>query len=109
MGFEIGDTLILKKSNRKGKRFMILMPNPKPHKHHFGAEPFDKGTFIDHKDEKLKKAWIARHKDDKNYNNPMSGIFYSRFLLWTEKTLGEAIKKLEKKHKVKIINKTGLK
>jgi hypothetical protein len=39
----------------------------------------------------------------------MSGIFYSRFLLWTEKTLGEAIKKLEKKHKVKIINKTGLK
>ena len=50
------DILILKNSNRKGKRFMILMPNPKPHKHHFGAKPFEKGTFIDHKDEKIKKA-----------------------------------------------------
>ena len=88
------DTLILKNSDRKGK--------------HFGAKPFDKGTFIDHKDEKLKKAWIARHKKDKNYNNPMSGIYYSRHLLWTEKTLEEAIKKLEKKDNIKIINKTKI-
>jgi len=99
------DTLILKNSERKGKRFVILMSKPKPHKHHFGAKPFDKGTYIDHKDDKIKKAWYARHKKDKNFNNKMSGIYYSRYLLWTEKTLEEAIKKLEKKDNIKIINK----
>jgi hypothetical protein len=96
------ETYILKKSDRKGKRFVIEMSKPKPHSHHFGALPFKKGTFIDHKDEKLKKAWIARHKNDKNFNNPMSGIYFSRFLLWNKPTLKESIKDVEKKLNVKI-------
>ena len=70
---------ILKKSNRKGKRFMIKIDNKN---YHFGALPFEKGTFIDHKNQKIKNAWIARHKDDKNYNNKKSGIYYSRHLLF---------------------------
>ena len=53
---------ILKKSNRKGKRFMIKIDNKN---YHFGALPFEKGTFIDHKNQKIKNAWIARHKDVK--------------------------------------------
>ena len=56
---------ILKRSDRKGKRFVIEMPEL-GHSHHFGALPFDKGTYIDHKNDKIKKAWIARHKGDKN-------------------------------------------
>ena len=95
------ETYILKRSTRKGKRFVIIMPQ-RNHQHHFGAIPFKKGTYIDHKDEKIKKAWEARHKKDKNYNNPHSGIYYSRYLLWTEPILKDAIKKLEKKDKVKI-------
>lgn len=98
-------TYILKKSNRKGKRFLLVMPEEK-HNHHFGAYPFDKGTFIDHKNEKIKKAWIARHKDDKNYNNKHSGIYYSRHLLWGDNTtLKENIKDLEKKDNIKITTK----
>ena len=96
------ETYILKKSDNKGKRFVIIMPNM-GHKHHFGALPFKKGTFIDHKDEKIKKAWEARHKKDRNYNNKHSGIYYSRFLLWGDHPdLKKNIKNLEKKDNIKI-------
>lgn len=93
------ETYILKKSDRKGKRFVIIMDGMK---HHFGALPFKKGTFIDHKDEKIKKAWEARHSVNKNWDNKHSSIYYSRMLLWTEPTLKEAIKKLQKKDNIKI-------
>ena len=92
---------ILKKSNRKGKRFMIRIDNKD---YHFGALPFEKGTFIDHKNQKIKNAWIARHKGDKNYNNKKSGIYYSRHLLWGDNTsLKKNIIDLEKKDNIKIL------
>ena len=54
---------------------------------------------------KKKEAWIARHKNDKNFNNKHSGIYHSRKLLWTEPTLKQAIKRYEKEHDVKIVMK----
>jgi len=97
------DTYILKKSNRKGKRFVMEMPSLK-HSHHFGSDVGK--TFIDHGDEKKKSAWIARHKQDKGWNNKHSGIYFSRYLLWGDsKNLNENIKSLEKKLNVKIIKK----
>jgi hypothetical protein len=94
------EVYILKKSNRKGKRYMIIMSDKMTH--HFGSDVGS--TFIDHKDEKKKKAWFARHRLDKNFYNKHSGIYHSRKLLWDEPTLKEAIKKYEKEHKVKIKN-----
>ena len=88
---------ILKKSNRKGKRFEIIMDD---HSHHFASDVGK--TFIDHKDEKKKDAWIQRHKGDNNYNSKHSGIYHSRKLLWSKPTLKEAIKEYEKEHGVKI-------
>ena len=70
------------------------------HSHHFGSSVGK--TFIDHQDEKKKAAWIARHKDDKNYNNIHSGIYHSRMLLWNKPTIKEALKDYEKRHKVKV-------
>jgi len=93
------DEYVLKTSGRKGKRYVITMPRY-GHAHHFGSSVGK--TFIDHQDEKKKKAWIARHKDDKGWNNPHSGIYHSRKLLWSEPTLKEAIKKYERYHNVKI-------
>tara|TARA_Y100000356_G_C11235498_1_gene277565 strand:- start:666 stop:956 length:291 start_codon:yes stop_codon:yes gene_type:complete len=87
----------LQKSNRKGKRYFINMGD---HGHHFGSK--DGKTYIDHKNEDKKKAWKARHKEDKNYNSKHSGIYHSRKLLWEEPTLDKAIKKYEKEHNVKI-------
>ena len=93
------ETYILKKSDRKGKRFVIIMPE-RGHRHHFGSDVGK--TFIDGRTEKERLAWHARHRGDKGYNNKHSGIYYSRHLLWTEPTLKEAIKKLEKKDNIKI-------
>jgi len=91
------NTYVLRKSNRKGKRFEIIMGD---HSHHFGSDVGK--TFIDGRSEKEKDAWIARHKNDKNWDNKHSGIYHSRFLLWHKPTLKEAIKDYEKKHNVKI-------
>jgi len=91
------ETYILKKSDRKGKRFVIIMEGMK---HHFGSKTGK--TFIDGRTEKERLAWFARHKNDAGFNNKHSGIYYSRHLLWTDPTLKEAIKKLEKRDNIKI-------
>jgi len=97
------DTYILKQSSRKGKRFVMIMPSLN-HRHDFGSDVGK--TFIDHGDLKKKSAWIARHKQNKNWNNKHSGIYFSRHLLWADsKNLNENIKSLEKKLNVKIIKK----
>ena len=93
------ETYILKKSDRKNKRFVIIMEE-RGHKHHFGSDVGK--TFIDGRTEKEKQAWLARHRVNKNWDNKHSSIYYSRMLLWTEPTLKEAIKKLEKKDKIRI-------
>ena len=91
------ETYILKKSNRKGKRFVIIMDKMN---HHFGSDVGK--TFVDGRSEKEKLAWEARHRQDKNWNNKHSGIFFSRHLLWNTKDLKKNIKLLEKLLKVKI-------
>ena len=48
------EVYILKKSNRKGKRYMIIMSDKMTH--HFGSDVGS--TFIDHKDEKKKKSLV---------------------------------------------------
>tara|TARA_R110002020_G_scaffold325627_1_gene541243 strand:- start:185 stop:475 length:291 start_codon:yes stop_codon:yes gene_type:complete len=91
------ETYILKKSEKKGKRFVIIMDKMK---HHFGSDVGK--TYIDGRTEKEKQNWIKRHSVNKNWDNKHSSIFFSRMLLWTEPTLKKAIKALEKKDKVKI-------
>ena len=88
---------ILKKSDRKNKRFVIIMDNMK---HHFGSDVGK--TFIDNRTEKEKVSWIKRHQVNKNWNNKHSSIFFSRHLLWNTKDLKKNIKLLEKLLNVKI-------
>ena len=47
-------------SGAKGKRFVLITNDGK--RVNFGLWPFTgQGSFLDHGDEKLKKAWKARH------------------------------------------------
>ena len=94
-------TYTLKKSNNKGKRYVIIMPDEN-HKHHFGSETGK--TYADGRTDKEKKAWFSRHQKDKNFNNIHSGIYWSKNLLWNKKSLKESIKSLEKKLNIKIKN-----
>lgn len=70
----------------KDKRFSIMSPSGK--KINFGLYPYKgSGAFIDHKDEKIRDAWRARHskilKDGKPaYLDKESADYYSWNLLW---------------------------
>ena len=93
------ETYILKKSDKKGKRFVIIMPN-KNHRHDFGSDVGK--TFVDGRTQKEKDAWLKRHQVNKNWNNKHSSIYYSRYLLWNTPDLKKNIKLLEKKDKIRI-------
>lgn len=44
-------------------------------------------TFIDHKDTKIKDAWIARHQVRGTFNNPLTPSSLAYHLLWNKPTL----------------------
>jgi hypothetical protein len=73
-------------SNIKNKRFSIR--SPKGRLIHFGLYPFKTGTYIDHRDDKKRAAWRARHSKIKTKNgdyaylDPEQPSFYSWHILW---------------------------
>lgn len=94
--------IILKPSDKNDKRFKVIIDNKTIH---FGVKNPKKGTFIDHQDEKIKKAYIKRHSG-LNENWTKAGLktagFWSRYLLWEKPNLKDAIKNLENKFNLKI-------
>ena len=83
----------LKESPRKTKRFRLVFDDASYVD--FGAK--DGKTVVDGRTQKEREAWIARHSKDKGYDDPTAGIYYSRFLLWSEPTLKKAVRAFEKK------------
>ena len=100
---------ILKKSTRKDKKLMIVMPDMN---HHFGQKRFKDFTVyskeLNEEDAYKKKlAYLARHKKNEDWTK--SGLhssgFWARWILWNLPTIEESIKDVEKRFKIKIINK----
>ena len=84
---ELGIKGKLEVSNKTNKRFMITLDDNSVI--HFGLWSFNgRGAYIDHKDDKIKSAWQARHskivlKDgEPAYLNIYSPEYYSWHLLW---------------------------
>jgi hypothetical protein len=73
-------------SKAKNKRFSVKIDNKTIN---FGVWPFSgEGTFIDHRNEKIRKAWRARHskilKEGKPaYLNKLSPDYWAWHILWT--------------------------
>ena len=96
--------LSIKPSDRKEKRYVAEFcecsgeskcKSEKRKKTHFGFK--GGSTYIDHKDDKKKDAYIARHKVNENWNEPTSAGSLARFILWNKPTLTESIKDYKKK------------
>ena len=51
---------------------------------HFGAK--NSSTYLDNKDEAKRKAYIARHKVNEDFNKPMTAGSLSFHLLWGKTT-----------------------
>lgn len=91
--------VIIKLSDRPDKRYMAVFydKNKKVKTTHFGYAITDNGikkygsTYIDHKNDTLKEAYIARHKVNEDFSDYMSAGSLARFILWEKKSLREAI------------------
>ena len=89
---------ILKISNRKFKRFVMILPNKK--KVHFGDTRYS--NYTKHKDKKRKENYIARHSKLKNWNKKNTAAYFSRYILWNRRTIRASVKDLENKLNAKI-------
>jgi hypothetical protein len=63
------------------------------------------GTYLDIKDEKKRKAYIARHsKMNEDWNNIISAGALSRWVLWEFKNIDDIKRFLKDKFNIKKIN-----
>ena len=64
---------------------------------HFGATGYE--SFIDHKDEECKSAYLRRHKarEDWTLEGVKSAGFWARWLLWNKPSLAESIADLNRR------------
>ena len=88
--------IIIQKSNIPNKKFTAIINNKKIN---FGDNRYQDFTLT--KDNKKKKAYLARHKHDK-YNDVNFAGFYATNLLWNKPTLKESIQATNKKYNVNI-------
>tara|TARA_R110001599_G_C11824666_1_gene617612 strand:+ start:86 stop:385 length:300 start_codon:yes stop_codon:yes gene_type:complete len=92
------------KSNRNDKRFQAVFTDDDGKKiktTQFGLKNPKVGTYIDHKNEKLKENYLKRHKKNENWNNFMSAGSLSRYILWNKKTYQQSLDNYKKIFKLK--------
>ena len=88
--------IVITPSDKTNKKFMAILDNKKIH---FGDSRYS--DYTQTKDDKRKKAYLARHKHD-NYNNPNYAGFYASNLLWNKPTLKQSIGDTNKKYNLNI-------
>ena len=90
--------VIITPSNNQNKKITAIINNKKIH---FGDNRYQ--DFTQTKDDKRKKAYLARHKKD-NYSNPNYPGFYATNLLWNKPTLKESIQATNKNIRMLILS-----
>jgi hypothetical protein len=93
---------IEKSSNPKKKYSVKVTYNNQTKLIHFGSSLHkDYPTYYkENKEEadKKKNAYIARHKVNENFNDPLTAGFWSRWILWEEPTVSVSLKKVLNKY-----------
>jgi len=105
------DTYYLYRSDRKSKKFLMLMPSHN-HIHYFGQNGYRDYTLMNDKKssfyepdfktrERAKYAYHKRHAKEKGGRHTPSSM--AKLILWNKPTLAESIKSYEKKFKVNVV------
>ena len=82
-------TVVIAPSTRKGKRLMASFPEGVVH---FGAK--GASAYIDHKNDRVKAAWIARHKVNEDHSNLRTAGALARHVLWEKPSIAQALRHL---------------
>ena len=80
------------KSNKNGKKMMAVFENCQSGREkvvHFGSAGMEDYTI--HKDDERKRRYIARHKANENWNNPVSAGALSRWILWNKASIRASV------------------
>jgi len=93
--------VVIKKSNKEGKKLMAVftLENGRTRTTHFGAAGMTDYTLS--KDDERKKRYLARHRKNENWNNPLSAGALSRWVLWNLPTREASIKDYKKRFNLK--------
>ncbi len=93
----------IKPSTNKDKKLMATFErdNGRQVTTHFGASGYMDYTKYYKQDPKLAKekraSYLARHKENEDWNDVTSAGALSRWILWSEPTIEQSIKKFKKK------------
>ena len=86
--------IVIQKSNNKHKKYQATDGRKTVH---FGDSRYQ--DFTQTHDEQRKKNYISRHSnEDHSVSNALSPAFLARHVLWSEKSVPESVRKLNKKY-----------
>ena len=86
--------VVISNSNRPDKRLKANFENKTVH---FGSR--GGSTFIDHKDQKIKDAWEARHKVNENWGDYRTAGSLAKNILWNKTSMQGSINDLNRRQK----------
>lgn len=98
------DSVQIKKSDKPAKKLVAIFKNKKTKKEkkvYFGSASNKDYTIYSKDDkakaQKMKKSYIARHKVQEDWTNPLKAGTLSRYILWNLPTLSASIKDYKKR------------
>ena len=85
----------------KGKRVRaVLRAGDRRKTLNFGSA--EGSAFVDHKDPKVKAAWLARHQVREDWSVPDTAGSLSRWVLWGDANISKAMKQYAKRFGLKL-------
>lgn len=88
---------VLKLSTREDKKYQITYDNKTIH---FGSQ--GSSDYTKHKNIDRKKRYISRHQPREDWSDPKTAGFWSRWLLWNQKTLNSSIKDIKNRFNINV-------
>ena len=87
--------IIIKPSSKSDKKYMAIINDRKTV--HFGQA--GASDMTQHKDKERKKRYLARHRKNEQWDNPLTASFYATNILWNKPTITESIKDTNRRFK----------
>ena len=94
-------SVVIKKSDKSEKKLMAVftMSNGRTKTTHFGAAGMDDYTKTRDKDQRSR--YLKRHRQNENWDNPVSAGALSRWVLWNKETRSASINDYKRRFNLK--------